>query len=207
MPDLGLPRLLLAGRKVQYVRDIRLGSRVERTTVLTNISEKRTASGRRAVATIQHDIRDTEASAPAVVEVQTYLLLEGDTRSRPSDNGPGALPKFAHAITMAPDETLLFQYSALCFNSHKIHLDRQWARDVEGFPDLVVNGGVTTLLLTEFARRELGLTLSAIEMKNLAPLFCDRTITLGAEPHGVRWRLTVWDDLGRLAAEMEAEVQ
>jgi 3-methylfumaryl-CoA hydratase len=115
---------------------------------------------------------------------------------------------------------LLFQYSALGFNSHRIHTSREHARQVEGFPDLVVNGGLATLLLTEFLRCELGLRPTAIQVKHLAPLFCDRPMTLTADPVGAssgateplgqrsrRWLLKAFDDQNRLAVEMQSDVE
>jgi 3-methylfumaryl-CoA hydratase len=108
---------------------------------------------------------------------------------------------------MTPDETLLFQYSALGFNSHKIHIDKAYAQDVEGFPELVVNGGLATLLLTEFLRRDLRIAPGAIRVRHLAPLFCSRPLTLTARQEGTTWRLNAFDDKGQLAVEMEADVQ
>ena len=105
-----------------------------------------------------------------------------------------------------PDETLLFQYSALGFNSHRIHIDRDHARNVEGFPDLVVNGGLATLLLTEFLRVDLGVTPTTIAVRHVAPLYCNRSVTLAAEPTDAGWRLRAFDDLNRLAVDMEVTV-
>jgi hydroxyacyl-ACP dehydratase HTD2-like protein with hotdog domain len=95
----------------------------------------------------------------------------------------------AFTITMkriVPDETLLFQYSALGFNSHKIHLDRTFARETEAFPDLVVNGGLATLLLTEFLRLELKGAFTSLTAKHVAPLFCGRPISLWGDVRMMR---------------------
>lgn len=119
---------------------------------------------------------------------------------------PAAAVRAAHLKTVVPDETLLFQYSALGFNSHRIHLARDHARDVEGFPDLVVNGGLSTLLLTEFLRRDLGVTPAAIAVRHVAPLFCNRAVTLTADRVGNRWLLKAFDDQHRLAVDMEVDV-
>ena len=91
---------------------------------------------------------------------------------------------------IVPDETLLFQYSALGFNSHKIRLDRDLMRDEkEGFPDLVINGGLATLMLTEFFRNELGGIPAALSAKHVTPLFCNRPVLLGAERQDGKWLL------------------
>lgn len=207
MPDLGLPRLMLGSRTVAFHQDIPVGSTVQRSSAVRNLVRKTTASGPMAVVTIEHVLRLAELPEPALVETQTYLLLPprppGVSAPEPA---PAAPPQAMHLKTVVPDETLLFQYSALGFNSHRIHLDRDHARTVEGFPDLVVNGGLCTLLLTEFLRRDLGVTPTAIAVRHLAPLYCHRPITLAADPVDGRWRLKAFDDQNRLAVEMEVNV-
>lgn len=101
----------------------------------------------------------------------------------------------------------MFQYSALGFNSHKIHLDRDYAKNVEGLPDLVVNGGLATLLLTELIRIELGLEVTDIKVKHTAPLFCGHTMTLTAEPGEANWQLKVFDNNNTVAVEMDANIK
>jgi len=208
MPDLELPRLLLGGRSVSWIKDIPVGAKLVRTSRMESLKRKVTESGPMAVATIRHELRLADDAAPALVETQTYLLLPA--RSAPAvDSGSEALPEASgqRLSTIVPDETLLFQYSALGFNSHKIHIDRSHARDVEGFPDLVVNGGLATLLLTEFLRREVGLVPSAIKVRHLTPLYSGRPMTLVADPAGAKWRLNAYDDRNVLAVDMEVEIQ
>lgn len=206
MPDLGLSRLMLGGRTVEYRHDIPIGAAVHRVSSIKALTHKSTASGPMAVVTILHEIHVPTVSLPAVVETQTYLLLSG--RSNASEPVVSPLTVTAEkSKVVVPDETLLFQYSALGFNSHKIHLDKAYAREVEGFPDLVVNGGLVTLLLTEFLRTELGLTPASLKTKHLAPLFCGRPITLAADRDADRWRLKAYNEHGNIAAEMEVDVQ
>ena len=208
MPDLGLPRLMLGGRSVTYQADIPIGATVRRTSVIKSLTQKKAAAGPMAVAKILHELQVADAARPAVVEEQTYLLL-GPRQGVAVDGDAPASPAASdeHTSVVVPDETLLFQYSALGFNSHKIHIDRSYAREVELFPDLVVNGGLATLLLTEFLRRELAAVLSRVEVRHLAPLFCNRPITLAANRDGASWRLKALDDKNRLAVDMEVTVQ
>jgi 3-methylfumaryl-CoA hydratase len=100
---------------------------------------------------------------------------------------------------------LLFQYSALGFNSHKIHVDRSHARNVEGFPDLVVNGGLATLMLTEFLRHEIGITPQNIKVRHVAPLFCGSPITMVANQIESKWQLQAYDHRFTLAIDMEVD--
>lgn len=216
MPDLGLPRLMLGSRTVAFHHDIPVGASVVRTSGVQSLVRKTTASGPMAVVKIAHTLRLAAAVSPepALVETQTYLLLPPrPPGASAAEAAPGEAPRALHLKTVVPDETLLFQYSALGFNSHRIHLDREHARTVEGFPDLVVNGGLCTLLLTEFLRRDLGVVPAALSVRHLAPLYCNRPVTLTADPEpGVsdaangRWRLKAYDDQHRLAVEMEVDI-
>jgi 3-methylfumaryl-CoA hydratase len=204
MPDLGLPRLLIAGRTVEFNGDIVIGALIQRTSFIKSITRKTSSSGPMAVVTVQHELRSTPQAPPAVVESQTFVLLAA--QNAVADAGPpGPMPAGLRK-TMIPDETLLFQFSALGFNSHKIHIDRDHARKVEGLPDLVVNGGLTTLLLTELLRTDLKQTPARITARYSAPLFCHRPMTLAAEPDGSRWRLGAFNDMGRHAADVEVDV-
>jgi 3-methylfumaryl-CoA hydratase len=206
MPDLGLPRLLLAGRSVSWKGDIRVGAVLHRESTVRDITHKTTASGPMAVVTVAHELRVAGAPKAAVEETQTYLLLP---QREPGTPGPTysrtAVEKSENMTSVVPDETMLFQYSALGFNSHKIHIDKAYARDAEGFPDLVVNGGLTTLLMTEFLRH-LDIVPIAAKLKYLTPLFCGRQVSLSADRSDAGWQLRAIDDTGVVAVNMEVQV-
>jgi 3-methylfumaryl-CoA hydratase len=207
IPDLGLPRLLLGSRTVSNQGDIVIGSEVERTSFIKSISEKTGSSGPMAIVSIQHELHCIGESSPAIVETQTYILLSDKSGQTKVEKKPPVPILTKHQKQIVPDETLLFQYSALGFNSHKIHLDKDYTRNVEGFPDLVVNGGLTALLLTEFMRNDLGLEITGIKVKHIAPLFCGNTMTLAAEAGEKNWQLKVFDTDNAVAVEMEANIK
>lgn len=204
MPDLGLPRLMLGGRSVAYKSEIPIGAALSRQSCVRNLSHKANQAGPMAIVTIEHQLFLESSRNLALIESQTYLLLPASKGgatvgvSKHPDEVDGRFVK-----TVVPDETLLFQYSALGFNSHKIHLDRTHARNVEGFPDLVVNGGLATLMLTEFLRTEAGITPAEIKVKHLAPLYCGSPITMVANPVEDKWQLQAYDHRFTLAIDME----
>jgi 3-methylfumaryl-CoA hydratase len=206
MPDLGLPRLVLGSRSVSYLSDIPIGACVVRHSAVQSLTHKTTKSGPMVVATVAHELRVNDAATPALVETQTYLLLPA-TQGASASNGTNVSTDMTgyRVKTVVPDETLLFQYSALGFNSHKIHIDRAHARNVEGFPDLVVNGGLATLLLTEFLRKDLGVSPASFKARHVAPLFCGSPITMVANQVGSQWRLQAYDNRSTLAVDMEVE--
>ncbi len=207
MPEHDFPRLMLGSRTVRFVGDIPIGAAVERSSSLQTLTHKETTSGAMCVATILHELRLAGAAPnanPVLQETQTYLLLPARVGSyTATDAGDPKAMVADLARVVVPDETLLFQYSALGFNSHKIHLDKEHARQVEGFPDLVVNGGLATLLLTEFLRLEVGVSPREIKVRYLVPLFCGRAITMTATQAGSVWHLKAFDDTANLAVDME----
>ena len=172
LPDLGLPRLLLGGRTVTYHGKILIGSVIEKSSFIKNITEKTTKNGQMAIVTLQHELRLVDADTPAIVETQTYIVKsitssELGIMNTPNSEVPNSHFLIPNSEVVTPDETLLFQYSALGFNSHKIHLDRNYTQQVEGLPDLVVNGGLATLLMTEFLRKEKCIDLKEIKLKQI----------------------------------------
>ena len=202
MPVLGLPRLLLGGRTVAYQSEILIGSTVERLSRIIRLDRKEGLSGPSAIITLQHELRTSSQAHAAITETQTYILLPA---------GKGAKAKAAKGLapsgqkTVTTDETLLFLYSALGFNSHKIHLDRAYACEVEGLPDLVVNGGLVTLLATEFLRNDLGVRPRTLKTRHIAPLYCGRAITFDVQREGAAITLIAKDDTDASAMEMMVE--
>jgi 3-methylfumaryl-CoA hydratase len=206
MPNLGLPRLLLGGRTVTYKGNIKIGSEIRKTSFVKAIKEKTTANGRMAIVEIQHELRPVLDTNTEIIETQTYILLENKNNEsntnikaqsstiqhqtsdiqHPTSNIQHLTSDIKNQTSITPDETLLFQYSALGFNSHKIHLDRDYAKNVEGLPDLVINGGLLTLLATEYLQNELKINFKELKVKHIAPLFCNRPLTFAIEEDGLK---------------------
>lgn len=204
LPDLALPRLVAAGRKVTFRSAIYAEEPLERQSTISSVSEKQTANGRIAIVTASHTIKLASAIYPAIEEEQTYVMLS----ARHSERKPEPWKPLGDSYLLGqftPDDTLLFQFSALSFNSHRIHLDRDYARDAEGYPDLVVNGGITTLLMTEHARRELSFTAGTISVTNKIPLFANRPIIFMSDQTPAGRRIVALDADGVLAAEMDIQ--
>jgi 3-methylfumaryl-CoA hydratase len=209
IPNLGLPRLMLIGRSMLYRNDLLIGDVVHRRSFIQSIEHKGKLDHPRALVTVCHELRGSEQTLSDVCETQTFMMM-------PKGKGYEAPQSSIHEVNgdiirqITPDATLLFHFSALGFNAHKIHLDRDYARNVEGFPDLVVNGGLIALLVTEFVRIDLGLTIRSLNIKYQSPLFCDRPATLVAtvgegDAHPSSWQINVYNDLGTLAAQAKVE--
>jgi 3-methylfumaryl-CoA hydratase len=202
LPDIASKRLVATGRTVENFGRIYLGQELERTSRIAAITPKSTAQGLMTFVTVEHAFRDLQGQIPILAEQQTYLLLDTLFAITPPSEA-AASHKIVKTIT--PDDTMLFQFSALSHNSHKIHLDRDYARHVEGYPDLVVNGGLTTLLMTEIARAAFGDGITRLSVRNSAPLFCNRPIHFATSDQDGRQSILAFDDDGLTAAVMEFE--
>jgi 3-methylfumaryl-CoA hydratase len=204
-PRLPGKRLVAASRTVEAHGCIRVGQAIERISQMKSITPKATAQGNTTFVVICHVLRDQDTKAHLIVEEQTYMLFDSPYTPAPA-GGQQSGPSGPAIKSVTPDETLLFQFSALSLNSHKIHLDRDYARDVEGYPDLVVNGGLTTLFMTEIARATHGGNIARLKIRNSAPLFCNRAISFTRHDSDGLRLISAYDDCGRKAAEMEYEL-
>lgn len=204
MPNLGLPRLLQAGRELRFLGDIAVGEPLLRVSSLADLRQKGEGDAARAIVTVQHELRSVNRDVPLVLEDQIFVLM---AQARYQHRIQDSIEVKADVIrTFTPDAIMLFQYSALGFNSHKIHIDRAHATEVEGFPSLVVNGGLVALLIAEFLRGDLGVTPSWLKITNRLPLFCDRPLTLAGKAIDGGWQVRVHNDAGQVSAEVELEI-
>lgn len=217
-PGLGIPmqqmnrqRLLLGQRNTSFTAPIVLGAPIRRKSRIESTTEKTGRNGPLSIVKIEHNFSgegDRALESAAISETQTYYLAGLPVQKRDSvqDTPRPNLPEPpAKGITkvVTPDDIMLFQYSALGFNTHRIHFDRDYATRVEGHPDLVVNGGLATLLATEYVRTELGRALKTLSARHLAPLYVKRPMTIFApDLTDAGATISLLDGDGTLAAEL-----
>jgi 3-methylfumaryl-CoA hydratase len=207
LPPVPLPRRMFAGRRVWFHAPLRIGDEVSRVSRIQSIAPKQGRSGAMCFVTVRHEIASPRGLA--VVEEQDLVYRES---SPAAPTGIGASPAQqpdtpAWTRTLTPDPTMVFRYSAITFNAHRIHYDAAYTREKEGYPDLVVNGGLTTSLLWEFAAARSGRSIKASSSRNLRALFVDRPLTLCgrmlADGKARAWAL---DADGALAIDAELEL-
>ena len=205
LPDLGMPRLMMGGRRIEFIADIPIGARVRRTSRLGEVRIKTGRSGRFALVDVEHRISVEDDEAPVLIESTSYILREEDNGA--SGSGPApvvtAIPPADLSRTFTPDETTLFRYSAITDNPHRIHYDLAYARS-EGYPALVVNGTVPTMLLLEMFRAHAGGEPVGLHSRNLGQIFCGAplTLTLSGEDDG--WIMRAHGPAGEVALEAKA---
>jgi 3-methylfumaryl-CoA hydratase len=205
LPPVPLPRRMFAGRRTWFNAPIAIGAEVRRTSRIAAITPKEGRSGRMIFVTVRHGIES--AGRECVVEEQDLVYREAASPGAdPTVPTPPSLPADAVREAFTPDTTLLFRYSAVTNNGHRIHYDADYAKGVEGYPALVVNGGITTTRLTELAKRHLPGPIATVTTRAGRPLFVGREATLACHSEAPgRVRLWALDDAGQLAFESVAE--
>ncbi len=205
LPDLGMPRLMMAGRRIDFAGDIPIGASVRRSSQPGAVTHKTGKSGRFALVDVEHRITVEGDEKPAVIETNSYVLREaaaGIPVSGPSSE-PISIPPADIVRTFVPNETTLFRYSAITDNPHRIHYDLAYAQS-EGYPALVVNGTVPTMFLLEMFRAHVGAELSGWQSRNLAPILCGAPLTLTLTLEGDAWTMRAHGPSGKVALEAKA---
>lgn len=177
LPPVPLPRRMWAGGAFRFRRILRIGDRVTRRSVISDVAMKRGRSGPLCFVTVTHEIG--VAGRVAVEERQDLVYRD---RPAPGDAPPPAppAPPAPHTRRIVPSPTLLFRYSALTFNGHRIHYDRPFAVAEEGYPGLVVHGPLQATLLLHYAAELTGSAPARFDFRSVSPLFDDADFTLNA---------------------------
>jgi len=205
LPPVSLPQRMWAGSRLRFVAPLTVGEAVRRVSTIASITHKQGRNGELVFVTVRHQIFQGENLA--IEEEQDLVYRE-----------PGAanvvpLPRPAPAVAqwsrdMRPDTVLLFRYSALTFNSHRIHYDRDYATREEGYASLVMQGPLTATLLLDLLHREIpGTEVAAFEFRAIRPLLEGSPLRLqGRRDDGVV-RLWALDASGALAMEAQARLR
>lgn len=174
----GFPQRMWVGGRLRQHRALRIGDTATRASRLASADRKDGSSGSFWLVTISHEI--SQRGAPCIEEEQDIVLRAPSAVAAP---GPDAdSPDAEWLEERLADPVLLFRYSALTFNSHRIHYDAPYATAVEGYPDLVVQGPLTATLLCGLASRRLDSPLTSVEFRARAPLFANRRFWLTGSP-------------------------
>jgi 3-methylfumaryl-CoA hydratase len=182
LPPIQLPRRMWAGSRIRYLADLPVEAEATRRSHILRIENKTGKRGSLSFVTVQHVI--SVAGTPCISEEQDLVYREA---TPPGAAAPAAPQRYEEvpqwSRTFEPDTTLLFRYSALTFNGHRIHYDQEYARNEEGYPDLVVHGPLTATLLQQFASEHgAGRRLSRFDFRGVSPLFVSRAFQLEGRP-------------------------
>ena len=207
LPPVPLPRRMWAGSQFEFRSPLRVGDAITRTSTIDQVTPKRGRSGSLVFVTVRHEIRREGLPETALLEFHDIVYREA---AKSGDTAPPPLPAPPRATwerQWIPDDVLLFRYSALTFNGHRIHYDRRYATTVEGYAGLVVHGPLIATLLLDLVRRELPeARIERFEFRALRPI-CDLNpffVCGEPQPDGKTIRLWAHDHEGAVAMEASA---
>ena len=206
LPPVPLPRRMWAGGRLQWLAPLRVGEAVERTSRIASVTHKSGRSGDLVFVLVRHELRN--AQGLAVVEEHDIVYR---APARPGDPVPAPQPAPADAAwsrEIVPDPVLLFRYSALTFNGHRIHYDRSYVTEVEGYPGLIVHGPLIATLLVDLVRRQRpDAKLASFSFKAVRPTFDLHPFRVNGRPlpDGAGAQLWAQDHEGWLTMQAEAK--
>lgn len=170
LPPIALPRRMWAGGRLEFYRPLRIGASGARRSVVSEIVEKQGRRGDLVFVTVDHEIIDE--AGPVLVERQDIVYCAADAPGQPPPEPIPAPETPGWSRRIDPDPVLLFRYSALTFNGYRIHYDRPYATEVEGYPGLVVHGPlIATMLLHELHARHPSRRVAKFAFRALKPVF------------------------------------
>ena len=201
LPPVPLPRRMWASSKVEFFAPLRVGEAVTRCSRVASVTEKRGGSGLLVFVDVTHET--SGEAGVAVREVQTIVYREPTCGGAPPVPPALGEARFDGAgwdaqRVIDPGEPLLFRFSALTFNSHRIHYDLPYATGEEGYRGLVVHGPLTATLLLDLAQRQLGdNALSKFAFRGLSPAICGEALHLVMRGLGAEIELGAFAGDGR----------
>ncbi len=184
LPPVPLPRRMWASSTLAFHAPIQSGDAIKRVSTIATIEEKSGGSGTLMFVNIDHQ---THAGGQLAVSERQTLVYRAASTAPPAQIGTGTLQledwQWHRALT--PSETMLFRFSAITFNTHRIHYDRPYAEAEEGYRGLVVHGPLTATLLLDLAARELGPNrLKSFAFRGVSPAICGEIVHLVGKVEG-----------------------
>lgn len=177
LPPVPLPRRMWAGGAMSFHRPLRIGSTVTRHSTIRDTVLKQGRTGPLCFVTVDHEISDEDGTV--LTERQDIVYRDADS-STPQTQ-PVSAEEGGHRKRIAIDPVLLFRYSALTFNGHRIHYDQPYVTAEEGYPGLIVHGPLQATLLAHYAADLRGAPPADFRFRSFSPLFDTADLTLNAQ--------------------------
>jgi len=206
LPPVPLPNRMWAGGRVAFEADIPLGAEMEKRSQVQSVDHKRGRAGELVFVTVLHELF---VAGRRCIREEHDIVYKQPTPPGAAGAVAAAEPRAAGGRVKAwtPDSTQLFRYSALTFNGHRIHYDRRYVTEVEGYPGLIVHGPLIATLLVDLLRRNAEAPLTRFAFRAVRPLFDTAPFAVCGAPGAEGGKASVWaqDAEGFLAMQAEAE--
>ncbi len=206
LPPVALPRRMWAGSRILFLQPLRVGERVEQTSAIEKVEEKTGKAGSLVFVTVKHAI--SGGSGLAIEDEHDIVYREAPKPGAAAAAAPvEPAPRGSWEREIVPTDTLLFRYSALTFNGHRIHYDRRYVTTEEGYAGLVVHGPLIATLMLDLLRRSLpAVTIESFRFRGLRPTVDVSPFAVRGAPGDSPGHVRLWstDNQGQLGMEGEA---
>ena len=193
MPPVPLPRRMWAGSDFAFHEPLQIGDALARTSTIVDVKEKSGRTGSLIFVKVRHEIRRNDNASVALTEHHNIVYRAAP---EPGDVAPppqAAPQASAWERRIVPDDVLLFRYSALTFNGHRIHYDRKYVTEVEGYPGLIVHGPlIATLLMDLLRRQQPEAKVLRFEFKAVRPTFDTHPFSVHGQPSPDGKTIQLW---------------
>lgn len=179
LPPVPLPRRMWAGGRIEFRRALRVGETLLRDSEIISVQPKHGKSGNLLFVTVRHKV--FAGGKIAVIEDHDIVYRDAAGPNDPKPSAKAAPKQAAWHREITPDAVLLFRFSALIFNAHRIHFDLDFCH-AEGYPGLVVHGPLQTILLLDLCRRQETRAVTKLDYRALQPAFHNERLTVNGEP-------------------------
>ena len=208
LPPVPLPRRMWAGSQLEFHEPLRVGDAIRRISTIEDVTEKSGRNGKLVFVRVRHEVGRQDGTR-ALTEFHDIVYRE---MPQPGEAPPPAqpAPKAAFEREWVPDDVLLFRYSALTFNGHRIHYDRRYVTEEEGYPGLVVHGPLlATLLLELLHEHQPQARLARFEFRAMRPTFDTQPFYIGGASRASTREIDLWarDPQGALAMKAVATLR
>ena len=203
LPPVPLPRRMWAGSRLEWLAPIRIGDELARISRIVSVTPKAGRSGALVFVVLRHEYSTRDGLALREEHDIVYRELASPEKAASKPATPPGVAQWTRRIV--PDDVLLFRYSALTFNGHRIHYDRRYVTEVEGYPGLVVHGPLLATLLVDLLRRQRpDVALKRFEFRALAPLFDVAPFDVCGRPEDGRGDVLLWAQSAQGALALQA---
>ena len=193
LPPVPLPRRMWAGSQFEFRSAVRVGDAVARTSTIESVSTKEGRTGKLVFVKVRHELHCNGDADAALVEFHDIVYREAKHANEVVPPPVFAPENALWQREIVPDDVLLFRYSALTFNGHRIHYDRRYVTQVEGYPGLIVHGPlIATLLLDLLRRQRPDADIASFRFKAVRPTFDLHSFKVNGLPQADGKTIHLW---------------
>ncbi len=190
LPPVKLPRRMWAGGRIEFLRPLRIGDPVRRDSEILSVEPKSGRSGDLVFVTVRHTV--SVGNDVAVREEHDIVYRDAAKPDAPPPPGKAAPAQAAWRRELVGDPVMLFRYSALIFNAHRIHYDFDYVRDEEHYPGLIVHGPLQSTLLLDLCRRHSTRPVAKLDYRALSPVFHTERFSVNGNPGADGAQAELW---------------